>query len=165
MTPQLRIIGPWLLALTLAGCGFALRGQQAGLERLPEPVFIAGLRPYGELHREIAEALRRAGATTTSTAAEQALELKIDEQRSERRVLSVDRRNKAVEYELEESFVFSLRGSDRRELIPPQRLRSLRIHLNPEVRVLGRNREEDLLRSDMRRDLAQRLVERLSAQF
>jgi LPS-assembly lipoprotein len=159
-----RVASLLALALLLNGCGFALRGQQAELTRLPDPVFITGIRPYRELHREITDALRLAGATITPVAAN-ALVLRIEEPRSERRVFSVDRRNKVLEYELEESFVFRVNAPDRHELIPPQRLRSLRIHLNPDVEVLGRNREEDLLRADMRRDLAQRLVERLSAQF
>ena len=164
MKPLFRTINVILIAVIVAGCGYQLRGRQPSLVQLPDPVFIAGIRPYGELHREITNALQLAGASTTPEA-DNALVLRVDEQRSERRVLSVGRRNKIVESELEESFVFSLYASDRRELIPPQRLRSLRIHLDPEVRVLGRNREADLQRSDMRRDLAQRLVERLSAQF
>jgi len=164
MKPPSRIAGIWGLALLLTGCGFQLRGQQSALKQLPDPVLVAGIQPYRALHREITSALQLAGATTTTEAAN-ALVLRIDDHRSERRLLSVGRRNKAVEFELEESFVFSLRTADRKKLIPPQRLRSLRIHLNPEVEELGRNNEADLLRTDMRRDLAQRLVERLSAQF
>jgi LPS-assembly lipoprotein len=152
------------LAVLLAGCGFQLRGQQSALVQLPDPVLVAGIGPYRALHRDITSALQLAGATTTTEAAN-ALVLRVDDHRSERRVLSVGIDNKVVEFELEESFVFSLRSSDRKVLIPPQRLRSLRIHLNPQVEELGRDNEAALLRADMRRDLAQRLVERLSAQF
>ena len=152
------------LLLPLAGCGFQLRGQTAPLVTLGGPVQVVGLTFHDPLYRELQQSLHVAGASATTDSGG-AVVLRISDRQSNRRVLSVDNRNKAVEYELEESFLFSVRDRDGNERAPEQRLRALRVIFNPEDEVLGRNREEDLMRADMRRDLANRLVERLAAQL
>ncbi len=163
--PPLR---PLALALVLAtmcsACGFQLRGQATQLVNLGGPLQLAGLAIQDPLYTELRQALRVAGAEAGSEPGGAAV-LRISGRQSTRRVLSVDTRNKALEYELEESFLFSVHGADGSERVPEQRLRALRVIFNPEDEVLGRNREEDLLRGDMRRDLANRLVERLAAQL
>ena len=78
-------------------------------------------------------------------------------------MLSVNSRNKAVEYELEESAEFALYQAGGSELTPPQTVRILRILLRPTDAILGANREEELLRGDMRRELAERIVRRVAA--
>ena len=150
------------LSVTMTGCGFQLRGQETATLTSMAPLHLSGLKFHDPLHRALTRALKQAGARLSATP-EGASRLRIRDVRSTRRVLSVDQRNKSVEYELEEAFVFSLRSADGSEQITDQRLRTLRISLNPEVEVLGRRREEELLRNDMRAELAQRLVERIAA--
>jgi LPS-assembly lipoprotein len=152
-----------LLLPLLGACGFQPRGQTAPLVELGGPLQVTGLGLHDPLYRELQQALELAGAGAATDGG--AAVLRISDRRSTRRVLSVDNRNKAVEYELEESFRFSVHDAQGRERVPEQDLLSLRIIFNPEDEVLGRNREEDLLRADMRRDLANRLVERLAAQL
>ena len=153
-----------ILAVMCSGCGFQLRGQATRLVNLGGPLQLAGLAIQDPLYTELRQALNVAGAEVGSDPGGTAV-LRISDRQSTRRVLSVDTRNKALEYELEESFVFSVHGADGSEWVPEQRLRALRVIFNPEDEVLGRNREEDLLRGDMRRDLANRLAERLAAQL
>lgn len=151
-----------LLSVTLVGCGFHLRGQETATLESMAPIYISGLKFHHPLHRALTSALKQADATL-SDAPEGAARLSIRDVRSTRRVLSIDRRNKTVEFELEEAFLFSLRSAQGTERITDQRLRTLRISLNPEIEVLGRRREEELLRTDMLAELAQRLVERIAA--
>ena len=151
-----------LLSTTLAGCGFQLRGQDTATLASGEPIHISGLKFHHPLYRALTTALEQADARLSDVPAG-ASRLSIRDVRSTRRVLSVDSRNKTVEYELEESFLFSLRDALGSEQISDQRLRTLRISLNPEIEVLGRKREEEFLRIDMRAELAQRLVERITA--
>ena len=127
-----------------------------------EPIHLTGITPHRPLYRALARALEQTGAKLSDQAAG-ALLLRVSDVRSNRRVLSVDRRNKTVEFELEESFLFSLRDARGAPVTADQRLRALRISLNPEIEVLGRSREEQLLRDDMREELAQQLVERIAA--
>jgi outer membrane lipopolysaccharide assembly protein LptE/RlpB len=157
----------WLLAAALAlfagGCGFQPRGQSAGAAGIPAPLFISGISPYSALHRELEEQLRIAGVALSPSAAESAAVLSIGDWRHESRLLSVNSRNKAVEFELEESAQFGLRARDGAELVADQTARSTRIQFRPETAVLGSSREAELLRADMISDLAQRIVRRLAA--
>jgi LPS-assembly lipoprotein len=152
-----------LLALS-AGCGFKPRGQTVDLTSVPGPLHISGIRPYSPLARELRRQLEQTGIAVVDARADSGSVLRIGRRDTDSRVLSVNSRNKAVEYELEESARIALYGLDGRELVAPQTVRVLRILLRPGETLLGSNREEDLLRADMRRELAERIVRRIAAQ-
>jgi LPS-assembly lipoprotein len=151
-------------ALLLAGCGFQPRGQALNLSAIPDPIHIAGIAPHSPLARELRRQFQQAGVGIADSAADSASVLRISRRDSDSRVLSVDSRNKAVEYELEESARFALYDSGGEERVPPQTVRALRILKRPPDAILGADREKDLLRADMRRDLAERIARRLAAQ-
>lgn len=153
-----------LLSLLVGGCGFQPRGQATDAAGLPSPIFIAGISPYAELAREIERQLEIAGVAVAPSAAEGAAVLRITRWDRDSRLLSVNSRNRAVEYELEESAVFSLHARGGGELVGEQGVQVTRIQYRPETAVLGSSREAELLRGDMRRELAERIVRRLAAQ-
>ena len=152
-----------LSALLLSACGFQPRGQTLDLSAIPGPVHITGIRPYSPLARALQKEFKAAGLPIANGAAESGSTLRFTRYDKDSRVLSVNNRNKAVEYELEESAEFALYQSGGSELTPPQTVRVLRILLRPSDAILGANREEVLLREDMRHELAQRIVRRLAA--
>lgn len=152
-----------VLGVLLGGCGFAPRGADFGLSTMPGPLRLAGIGAYTDLGREIVRQLRLAGAGVVSDDSAVSV-LRIEDVGRDTRVLAVDSRNRVVEYELEESLRFSLLARNGETLVPAQGLRALRIQFRPENAVLGSNNEADLLRADMRRELAQRLVQRLARQ-
>lgn len=153
-----------LSALLLSACGFQPRGQTLNLDAVPAPIHIAGIRPYSALARELRRQFEQAGIGIADGAADSASVLRISRRDEDSRVLSVDSRNRVVERELEESARFALYDRAGKELVAPQTVRVLRILLRPAEAILGANREEDLLRADMRRDLAERIARRLAAQ-
>lgn len=154
---------PALLAtLWIGGCGFQPRGQALQTEGIPEPIHVSGLAPHSALHQALDMQLDAAGVTRTSDVAQAAARLDISDQRSESRVLSVDSRNKAVEFELAESAGFALRTADRPDA-PVQKVQVVRILYQPQDALLGSRREAELLRADMYRELAGRIVRRLAA--
>lgn len=155
----------WLVVATLVigGCGFQLRGQALSLSGVPSPIHVSGIRPYTGLQRELARQFEAVGVRIAERAADGAAVLRIDRRSSDSRVLSVDSRNKAVEYELEESARFSLRSADGRQLAAEQTVRVVRIQLRPGDAILASDREADQLRADMQRELAERIVRRLAA--
>lgn len=157
--------GPVLLAialLALAGCGFAPRGQLPEAAALPSPIHLAGLPAYAPLHHELTRQLEAAGALPAARAEEAAAVLQISRPHSGSRVLSVDSRNKAVEFELEESVRFQLRPAGG-EPGAPQTVRAVRILYQPGDAVLAAEREAAVLRAEMHRELASRVVRRLAA--
>ncbi len=160
-----RLLALSLLCLPLLACGFQPRGQATDLSRVPNPLAITGVRAYSPLHRELRDQLAVAGLQLAPTVAESAAVLRILRRDSDSRVLSVNSRNKAVEYELEESAQFALYDANGRELLAPQTIRVLRILFRPSNAVLGSDREGTLLREDMRRELVSRLIQRLDRQY
>lgn len=167
--PAIRLILLSFLALSVllgvSACGFQPRGHALNLSGLPGPVTIVGVDRYSPLHRELSRQLDSAGIGITDTISGAGSILRLRDLSSSRRVLSVDSRNKQVEYELEESVRFSLRSGSDDERVPEQTVRVLRIQYNPEDEVLGRSNEEQMLRKDMRRDLAGRILQRLATQY
>lgn len=158
-----RVRHAWLALalLALAGCGFQPRGQLPEATGLPASVHITGLPAYAPLHHALTRQLEAAG-TMSVRAEEAAATLRINQSLSDSRVLSVDSRNKAVEFELEESVRFQLLQSGV-ESRPPETVRTTRILYQPGEATLAAERETTVLRAEMHRELASRIVRRLAA--
>ena len=158
---------PLLLVLAIAlaaGCGFQPRGHTGSHANLPGQIRIKGLSSFTDLYRQLDRQLQLAGTEVLNDTNGSAPALIVIDTDSERRLLSVNSRNRAVEYELIGEASFALHAADGSQLIAPQTLRVLRILFQPEVRVLGSERESHLLRRDMREELAGRIIRRLAAQ-
>jgi len=151
-----------MLTILLSACGFQLRGQVAQLTGLGQPLFISGVEPYSELGRELGDQLQQAGMRLTSERNEAVSTLLISQVRSSERVLGLDARNRAAEYELMDSLRFSLRETGRGERLPEQTLRVTRTVFTPQDQVLAGQQETQALREDMRRELVNLLIRRLS---
>lgn len=168
MTPLARANGSIkllliLLLAVLAGCGFQPRGQGQlhSLANLGNPIHIDGLTSYSPLYLAISKQLKQSGAQI-SEQAEGALRLRISQHKSTERVISVDSRKRAAEYELVESLYYTL---ERPGQVRPraQQLRSVRFLFRPQSQVLAAGHEEQQMRAEMRQDLATRLVRRIAA--
>jgi outer membrane lipopolysaccharide assembly protein LptE/RlpB len=152
-----------LIALQLGGCGFQPRGAaMSHLNGVPTPLFIAGVARYSDLYRELDRQLTAADVELTTDPAASASTLVISRWDRDSRVLSVDSRNKAVEYELDEVVSFALRSGSGEELLAPQNERVMRIQYRPPDSLLGATRESEVLGGDMRRELVERIVRRLA---
>lgn len=165
MSKSLRPLSLLLLLTVLAGCGFHPRGQMTRLDGLPQPLALSGIQPYSDLSLVLREELRAAGVTLSDDAQQAAAVLGISDVRSESRVLSLDSRNRAAEYELAESLRFSLHRPGQGPVVKPQLIRVIRTLYKPADQVLGRSREEEALRESMRRELARQMIRRLAAQY
>lgn len=167
MSKRLCRLTRWLmicaLALSITACGFQPRGQTADIGAIPGPLAITGIRVNSPLYRELRKQVNAAGQTLVDSVSESGAILRIQQYQSSSRVLSVDSRNRAVEYELEESARLSLRTPAGETLLAEQPLRVVRLLYRPSETILSSDRESALLRADMRRDLATRILRRISA--
>lgn len=149
-----------LVSALLTGCGFQLRGSV----ELP-PVLRSTLLQAKDPWEGVAAALRieleSSGARITTQADESTAILRLDNERSQRGVLSVGRDGKASEYELFEEVTFSLQDNKGRVLIEPQSLRLTRDLVFDENQLLGKVSEIDELRNQMRRSLARQIITRI----
>lgn len=154
-----------LLVLAVSACGFHLRGQGETFKasNIPNPLHISGLPTDSALLRELSGQFESAGVRIVDDPAASAATLRLSEYRSASRLLSVDSRNKAVEYELVESVAFSVADTAGVESIGRQRVAVTRIQYRPEGAVLGSDNEAELLRNDMRRDVVTQILIRLAA--
>ena len=148
-----------LLIIVLTGCGFHLRGALPTLT-MDNPIYIAGVDKNSDLYRELARQLRGAKSVVTETRSLAKSVLTISEYRSRERQLTLNSSNQAVEYELEESFNFSVQTSN--TTVESRPLKVTRVLGRTESETLAREREEREMRVNMRHDLVNQLMYQLA---
>lgn len=144
----------------IAGCGFHLRGAitiPAGLE----PVFIQSGGPIGQA---IEQRLQGSGVPVTSVVSQAGLVLRILGQSRSSRVVAVDRFGKALAYALELRVRFDAVDATGTPLISPQAISLERtFDDNPDVAVLGKQLESEIIYQDLIGDAADQVLMRLRA--
>ena len=148
-----------LLIIVLTGCGFHLRGALPTLT-MDNPIYIAGVDKNSDFYRELARQLRGAKSVVTETRSLAKSVLTISDYRSRERQLTLNSSNQAVEYELEESFNFSVQTS--RTTVQSRPLKVTRVLGRTESETLAREREEREMRINMRHDLVNQLMYQLA---
>jgi LPS-assembly lipoprotein len=145
----------------LAGCGFHLQGANS----LPEgnrDIFLSTPDELTPFAVELRRAIERAGGRVTPASSEADLVVRVRGDRSGRRVLSVSARNTPQEYEVYYNVEYSVdRGGQ--EVVELQPLELVRNMNFDETQLLAKDREEELLRDAMARDLAILVVRRLES--
>ena len=147
------------LAGTVAGCGFQLQG--AGV--LPEAVattYVESPQRYTEFHVRLSDALAARGVELAESRDEAGAVLRILEDTSGQRVLSVSARNTPQEYEVFYAVGFSLEAGGT-ALIDNEFLVATRSYSYDPTQVLGMAAEEQVLREALAEDLARRVLRRI----
>ena len=157
-----RALWPGLVAaLLLSACGFQLQGRHALSPQLQR----VEVRP-ADRHSDFTRALRRSldgsGAQLVSVAGPDEAVVRILVDRFTEKVLSVDARNIPTDYEIVyEVEVEVRRGSE--SLMAPEPFLLSRIYSFDETRLLAKEREEDVLREALAKDLASMVMRRLAS--
>ncbi|TNF99606.1 MAG: hypothetical protein EP297_05285 [Gammaproteobacteria bacterium] len=147
----------------LTGCGFQMRGDW-NLPPSMQNTVISGNYTrdmYDELKRNFQSASATLSKDPSSSVS---AKLRIHEDRSDRRIMSVDVTGKALEYELYYILRFDVVRPDGVQIVPMQRIVLTRNYLFEDTQVIGSSREENLLKIDLRKDVARDLMRRLQAQ-
>lgn len=145
----------------VGGCGF----QLAGSGRLPaamQATYLDSTAPRSEFYSSLSEALRQSGLELVDSRGNADARLVISEDSTGQRVLSVTARNIPREYEVFYSVTFSLEAQGE-ALIQPEVLVARRNYTYDETEVLGKEREESLLRRALADDLARQVMRRIEA--
>ena len=153
-----------LLALAalalLTACGFHLQGRQV-LPAVLATVHVEPADRQSEFTRALRASLSASGANVAAAAAEQITEVHILRDEFAERVLSVDARNIPTDYELTYTVQVQVRAQQR-ELLPPEKFELSRIYSFDERKLLAKEREKEILREALARDLASVVTRRLS---
>ena len=147
------------LAGAAAGCGFQLQG--AGV--LPDVVattYVEVPQRFTEFHLRLTDALMSRGVELTESREEAGAVLRILEDESGQRVLSVSARNTPQEYEVFYAVGFSLEAGGA-ALIDNEFLVATRSYSYDPTQVLGMSAEEQVLREALAEDLARRVLRRI----
>jgi len=149
-----------MVAVGLAGCGFHLQGAFAppvGMER----TYIASNDQHSLFLREIEAQLQAAGVELTDAAADATAIFTIFADETGQRVLSVSARNVPTEYEVFYTITYSL-DSGTNSLMPQQTMTLTRDYTYDSTLVLGKAREEELLRDAIVEDLVRIVMKQIS---
>ncbi len=151
-----------LLLALLSACGFHPRGETARPAAAISPVFITGLPAANPFVRELRHQFALSGVSLAADASQAATILHLSKLDRQRSVFSVNANNKAVEHEIRRSLRFSVEHPPGNKVLNNQELSTRYIVYDPGGELLGRTREAELRTQDAWRELAQRLITRLS---
>ncbi len=132
----------------LSGCGFRLRGSVDVPETLTR-VHIDGLGEYAPLAQELRRVLQRSGTLVVKRDSKPESIIQVSNEQFKRRVLSVDSRGRAAEYELDYRFQFMIVKPDGESLVPLQKIQLLRDYRFDPNNVLAADAEEAQIRKEM----------------
>ena len=153
---------PIVLSLALAsvsGCGFQPRGQSLASGQLGEVYVDASGASIGE---ELRLFLHDSGVARAESAEKADVVVRLGGESYERRVLTVDSQTgKAREFVVEYRVSFSARTREGGMLIENQQLLLKRDFVFDNDALIGKSREEDQLRNEMRRDAVLQILGRL----
>ena len=155
------VFGALALALALTGCGFHLRGS---VEIPPEhnPVYVQS-PAASPVHSAIKDLLRGSKVRLAEKASDAKLILRILSERRASHVAAVDANGKTLAYELHYVVTFDALSASGEPRVPQQTLDLVRTFDNPDVEVLGKQLEQELIYEDFATDAADRILMRLRA--
>jgi LPS-assembly lipoprotein len=150
-----------LAAVLLAGCGFHLQGR-APLPAVVRQPFVEAPDVQSDFVQYLRHALLSNGAQLTPQKDQASAVVSILRDSVARRVLSVSATNQPNQYEVTYTVGFTVSAAGK-ELLPPQEISATRTYSFNERLLLAKNNEEEILRQDMARDLADMVLRRLAS--
>lgn len=147
-----------ILLLSLAGCGFQLRGSAA----LPfDSVYIDNAGP--EMGVELERAIRTTQTEVMPTAGEAQAVLQILSQGQEQQILTLSGAGRVSEYRLIYRVSFRVHDKAGKNLMPLQQIELQREVTYDASQTLAKESEIALLYRDMQTDAVQQIVRRMAA--
>ncbi len=149
----------WTLLFSLTSCGFHLRTWDLG-------VSLDSARVEASQRSLLAEPLRRVlrqSGVSEADEGESQIIVKLLDQRSNRRSVSVTGQARAAEYETTLEVRYQVHDADGAELIPPRWVRSERVFRVNRDNIVGNSEEQALIEREMQSDLIQQILRSLNA--
>ena len=153
--------GLLLVGCGLAACGFQLR-TAPDIPPEMSRTYISADDRYSQFYRKLRDELRNAGVQLVDSPAHSSAVFSILADETDQRVLSVSARNVPREYEVFYTIYYSVESGEN-TIIPPQTLTRTRDYTYDETLVLGKAREEEMLREAIVDDLVQVVLKQLSS--
>ena len=146
----------------LTSCGFHLHGAY----NLPEQLNIMHIQakdPNSELVNFLKQTLKTNNVVLLESSAPDSANLMLGSEIQEKRVLSVDSKGRAREYEINYQLSFSVSTENNTFSMSKNTIKLQREFLFDTDDVLGKSREQDTLIRDMQQDMVRLIMLRLQA--
>jgi len=157
--PALLLVAMSALA---SGCGFHLRGS-AALPPSMAVTFISSDQPFSSLADDFSAALKLHDVRVTQERSEATAVLNILENDVETRVLSVNTSGKVLEYDILQTITFSVVTAGSETLVPEQSLSLNRDYIFSSTDVLGKQREDKVVRANLQSNIVNLAMLRIAA--
>jgi LPS-assembly lipoprotein len=148
------------VALLLAGCGFQLQGRRVMPPAL-STLHLEAIDDQSDFTRALRAALKASGSRLVEQGAADGATVRIRRDELTERVLSVDARNIPTDYELTYKVEVDVHAGGR-ELMAVQPFELSRNFSFDERKSLAKEREKEILREALARDMASVVTRRLS---
>jgi len=152
-----------IIAVLIAGCGFHLRGANTGLDASIERVALSAENAYGAFVQMLQRSLEQSGIEVARQESEAPYAIHVLDERVTRRAVATTSQVRVSEYEVRMEVRFELVDSTGSALIEPANLVAERIYSFDSSSLVGSSEEEELLKEEMRRDLAGQIIRRVNA--
>ncbi|MDD4929045.1 MAG: LPS assembly lipoprotein LptE [Gallionella sp.] len=159
MRPMKRPALIFALCMLLAACGFHLRGDA----RMPfDKLYIQTANPASPLALELRRNLEANHVTLAKTAALSDVILSIESDVPEKQILTLGGSGRVNEFQLRYRVSFRAYDSEQREWLPADEIMLSRDFSYDDAQILAKEAEEALLYQNMRSDMAQQIIRRLT---
>ena len=148
------------VALCLSACGFRLQGH-AALPAVVKTPYVEAPDRQSDFVQSLRHELLSNGAQLVPEKGKSSAVISVLQDQMIRRVVSVSAANQPNQYEITYTVRVSVTAGDK-ELLPAQDVIETRTYSFSEPLLLAKGHEEDVLREDMARDLADRVMRLLS---
>ncbi|MEC5397918.1 LPS-assembly lipoprotein LptE [Uliginosibacterium sp. H1] len=145
------------LLLSLAACGFKLRGVQ----QLPFDSIYLDMNAYSEFAASIKRQIQANGSRVTERREDAQVRLVVVQDAREKHILTLNTSGTVREYQLRQRFGFRLIDAHGRELMPLNEIYVFRDISFNDNQTLAKEQEEVLLYRDMENDVVTQLLRRL----
>ncbi len=145
----------------LVGCGFQMQGAFVAPAEM-ERTYIATDDRHSLFYRRLRTAMKEAGVQLVDDPLSATATLYITYDETDQRVLSVSARNVPTEYEVYYTIEYSV-GAAQKNLLETQTLTLTRDYTYNPTLVLGKAREQELLREAIVDDLVRIVLKQISA--
>lgn len=153
-----------LLLAMCSACGFKLRGA-VEMPPILQETYIESENPFTGMARALRVELEAANARIVDSSEQATAVLRIVNEASENRILSVGSTGRASEYELFDEVTFELADRNGKILVKQQNLRMIRDLVFDENQLLGKVSESEQLHVKMRRSLARQIITRINVEL
>ena len=161
MRSPLRLLLALIIAATIAGCGFHLRGVGSG--NLPYKTMYIALPDTADVSIWLQRYIRASGSTLIVDDAKsaEAIFQQLGDSR-QKNILSVNAQGRVREYRLQLTYTFRVVNQKGQVLVPANEVALTRDISFDDSNVLAKDLEEGLLWRDMNNDLVNQIMRRLS---